>query len=92
MNDYTPFPTCRSCGSQIIFIRTTAGKAMPCDPDPINFERSGGPETFVTPEGKVERGKRRESGPLQGYISHFATCPFADKHRKRRAEKESCGL
>ncbi len=74
---------CRSCGARVRWIRTTAGKAMPVNAEPIRFERGGGPETFVTPEGKVERGKRDPEGTLTGYISHFATCPHADRHRRR---------
>ena len=62
---------CRSCGARIRWIRTTAGKAMPVNAEPIRFERGGGPETFVTPEGKVERGKRDPEGTLTGFISHW---------------------
>jgi len=77
---------CRSCGARIRWIRTVGGKAMPCNAQPITFTRGGGPETFVTPEGKVERGKRDPGGDLTGYISHFATCPQADRHRRRVKE------
>lgn len=78
--------TCRSCGASIVWIKTAAGKCMPCDAALITFTRGGGPETFVTPEGKVERGKRDRNGTLTGYISHFATCPNADRHRHKRKE------
>ena len=27
-------PTCRSCGAGLRFVRTTAGRAMPCNPIP----------------------------------------------------------
>lgn len=81
MSDYS---VCRSCGARIRWIKTISGKAMPCDAEEIRFNRGGGPETFVTPEGKVERGRRCREGEYTGYISHFATCPFADCHRKRK--------
>lgn len=71
---------CRGCGNEIIWIRTTKGKAMPCDPVPVGFTPAGGPDTFVTETGKVERGKR--GGEEKGYISHFATCPMAGGFRK----------
>lgn len=77
------FSTCRSCGARILWVKTVGGKAMPCNAEAIRFTRGGGPETFVTPEGKVERGKRDHEGELTGYISHFATCPYADRHRRR---------
>lgn len=71
---------CRSCGAEIIWILTAAGKKMPCNPEPVTFTRAGGPDTFVLASGKVERG-RRGSGPQTGFISHFATCPEAALHR-----------
>lgn len=78
--------TCRSCGARIVWIKTAAGKSMPCNADLITFTRGGGPETFVTPEGKIERGKRDRNGALTGYISHFATCPNANRHRRKQKE------
>lgn len=78
---------CNSCGAEIIWVKTIAGKSMPCDAGLITFERAGGPETFVMPDGKVERGKRSPEGNLKGYISHFATCPNAAHHRKTRSAK-----
>ena len=73
---------CRGCGAQIIWTRTPAGKNMPCDPYVITFTPGGGPETFVTPEGKVERGKRSKEGQI-GYISHWATCPQSKRFKKK---------
>ena len=75
--------TCKSCGASIRWVITTKLKKMPCDPDPIRFTPAGGPETFVTREGKVERGKRNPQGSKVGFISHFATCPQADRFRKK---------
>lgn len=75
---------CRGCGKQIIWTQTVKGKSMPCDPEIIDFEPGGGPETFVTPDGKVMRGKRAKSGGMVGYISHFATCPQRDQFRKEK--------
>ncbi len=74
---------CRGCGKQILWVRTTHGKGMPCNPEVICFTPAGGPETFVTPEGKVVRGKRMQHGEI-GYISHFATCSQRDKFKKEK--------
>lgn len=74
---------CRGCGEPIRWIITTKLKRMPCDPAAIRFTPGGGPDTFVTKEGKVERGKRDKAGSAVGYISHFATCKQADRFRKR---------
>ena len=74
--------TCKGCGQQILWTKTKAGKAMPCNPVAVYFTPAGGPETFVTPDGRVERGFQSQGGQL-GYISHFATCPNADRFRRR---------
>ena len=74
---------CRACGARILWLKTTKGKNMPVDPGVIRFHAAGGPETFVTVNGKVERGARSTTGAELGYISHFATCPEADRFRKK---------
>lgn len=74
---------CRACGARILWLKTTKGKNMPVDPGVIRFHVAGGPETFVTVNGKVERGQRATAGNQWGYISHFATCPQADRFRKK---------
>ena len=78
------YGTCRACGARILWLKTTKGKNMPVDPGVIRFHAAGGPETFVTVDGKVERGQRKTDGDQWGYISHFATCPEADRMRKRK--------
>lgn len=75
---------CSSCGAEIIWIKTKAGRTMPVNPEKIWFTE-GGQETFITKEGRVVRGERSalRAHPAQtGYISHFATCPDASQHRK----------
>lgn len=78
---------CKGCGAQILWIRTAAGKSMPCDPKVIFFTPGGGPETFVTSEGKTERGKRSRDGQI-GYISHFATCPQSQRFKQKENRYE----
>lgn len=76
---------CKSCGAEIIWIKTPAS-SMPCDPEPQYYrpDKQGG-MTIVTPNGKVL--KARLVDPVKaigvGYISHFATCPSAVQHRKK---------
>ena len=81
---------CKSCGAPIVWIKTTNGRPMPCDAEAVNYQENyKGKDVIVTPEGKVIRGSviKPDGGLLQpvidgeGYISHFATCPYADKHR-----------
>ena len=81
------FGFCRSCGKQILWIRTKSGKNMPVDPTFVNFKKvDGGKERIVLPNGEVIAGERCEADDNpdgHGYISHFATCPNADSHRRR---------
>ena len=56
---------CRSCGREIVFMRTSAGKIIPVDADSVAEEE--------TADAIFEYGR---------HISHFATCPDANKFRK----------
>lgn len=77
---------CRSCGAEIIWIKTKAGKNMPCDADQVVYwERKGGSQKIVRPDGEIVSAELDGIPGLAtgiGYISHFATCPNAGAHRK----------
>lgn len=83
------FSTCRSCGCQIMWIKTKAGKNMPVNPQFISYRRPAdgekAKEKIVTPDGDVVSANTvdHEDAEGYGYISHFATCPGAANHRKR---------
>jgi hypothetical protein len=70
---------CRSCGAAIQWAITEAGKKMPLDyvPDP------NGRVVFVDRE-RVRVLGAEELTTAQRYTSHFATCPHAGEHRRRR--------
>ena len=79
--------TCRSCGAPIIFITSTKGHRIPCDAEPVTYwQNQKGSAKIVTPNGEVI-GADLEGDPQEatgiGYISHFATCPNANTHRRR---------
>ena len=40
-------------------------------------------EDLNTADGKIAKGNYDPDGEKIGYISHFATCPAASKHRKK---------
>lgn len=70
---------CRSCGAPIMFKRTFKGRRMPLD-----VERDAPP-----PNANVLVSGDRCSvvAPGEGtHTSHFATCPNASKHRRKRKE------
>lgn len=78
---------CKSCGAEIIWIKMRSGKSAPCNPEPIHYRKFvhniENMLVLVTPEGDVIPGEACEDSDLFGYISHFATCPNANRHRKR---------
>lgn len=74
---------CRSCGESIIWRTTPGGKPMPLDPEPVDHGN-----VIVLDDrrcrvvgGAAAEDHKREGGEL--YVSHFATCPNANEHRKR---------
>jgi hypothetical protein len=64
-NAFGPTP-CKSCGSPILFARTSLGRTMPLD--------ASAQKRFVLDEHGVVRA-------VDTYQSHFASCPNADAHR-----------
>lgn len=67
-------PTCRSCGAPIKWVKTAKGKNMPLD---LKSEE----KRIVV----VGAGAKGEFGYIvDTYLSHFATCPQANEHRKPR--------
>jgi hypothetical protein len=75
---------CSSCEAPIIWTVTESGKRMPVD---------------ATPAGKVTVLVRDPAGgdtPISKqrdhYVSHFATCPQADRHRKKTHTAEQVSV
>jgi len=68
-----------------VWAETTTGKRMPVDAEPsVNgnvelIEDAGGTTALVLRNDEVEAARRR--GAML-YLSHFATCPNAKRHRR----------
>jgi len=86
---------CRSCGTDIRWIKTPAGNLMPCDVKSIQYwPRNDGKQKIVTQSGVLVSAHLEPPAPsllaLQneqpetGYIPHWATCPYAKNHRRER--------
>jgi hypothetical protein len=81
---------CRSCGAEIRWIETTAGKHMPCNPLGVRYwaqEKAKG--KVITPNGEVlscvfEGDERQATGI--GYVPHWSTCKSANQHRKKEVQ------
>ena len=77
---------CKKCQASVLWIKTVAGKNMPCDPEQVPYwaDRKG-KQRIVTPNGEVI-ACRLEGDPQTatgiGYIPHWGTCPNAKEFRK----------
>ena len=72
--------TCRSCNAEITWVKMASGKSMPLDPEGEHLNGGDRPFTIFDSEGnsmKVEPGET-----VFGHLSHFSSCPNADKHRR----------
>lgn len=74
---------CKSCGADIIWIKTPAGKVMPCDPTRVRYIEKSETASIVKSNGEVSKCELILATGL-GYIPHWATCPDADRHRKKK--------
>ena len=78
---------CKSCGAQIVWVKTDSGKRMPVDAEP-----SEDGNVFVADDGPLRTGclvivlgqPDLLTDPDVRHKSHFATCPDADSHRSKR--------
>lgn len=78
-----PDSTCRSCGAPIKWIKTKAGKFIPCDDEPLKWEDLKSGDRVVGETGEVVQHDGSQRNTHQRfYFSHFATCPDADKFRR----------
>lgn len=71
---------------RIIFVRMKSGKSMPVNPNFVNFRRDGGKDRIVLANGEVTSGTIvTDPGEAQGfgYVSHFATCEYAQTFRRK---------
>lgn len=79
---------CSSCQAEIEWGISQHGHRLPVDKLPD--EQRGNLMRFTDEEGRVRffHATNQQDVPFEQrgperYVSHFATCPFAGKHRKR---------
>jgi hypothetical protein len=82
--------TCRSCGSPVVWIQGKGDTRHICDPTVLTAspKGSGARVQLVCDDAVIRAGSLDPDGHIVGRISHFATCPDAEKHRKPRRTKE----
>ena len=81
---------CRGCGAQIEWIKTTAGRNMPVDPEPVFVIEGEGRDRFVLDDGAVIAGRiarPEEERPEPAVVCgpHWKTCSNAEYCRRRRS-------
>lgn len=77
----TSTASCKSCGAPIVWASTSAGGVMPVDRDRV----AGGNIVLVERDAlSTPRAEIVAPDPdVPRHVSHFATCPNADRHRRR---------
>jgi hypothetical protein len=74
------FGNCRSCGARVLWATSKSGARIPLNDGPresggnirLDYDGNGGPVASVVHPG------------MGSYVSHFATCPQAEKWRKKK--------
>lgn len=78
---------CQGCGAEIIWMRTGAGKYIPCNPGlKLYRENKHGHERIVSPNGEViacELTDTSAEATGVGLLPHWGTCPKAGNFRRR---------
>lgn len=90
---------CSSCGAPIEWAVSERGKRMRVDADPVtegnillSHRRVGEPPValYQSPEEieqlRAQHERSPQEGPLLLFLSHFATCPNARAHRRKRTK------
>jgi len=76
---------CRSCKAPIIWVKTEKGLRMPVDPEPVsNGNLLLRQRLYHIPLALYISKANKPSPEEKRYVSHFATCPEAEKHRRVR--------
>ena len=82
---------CKGCGRPIIWIMSSGGKMIPCDPTEVLYwKRAKARGKIVTKNGEVvscdlDAGIMEEPTGI-GYVPHWATCPVADRFKRTKED------
>lgn len=91
---HSPFENCWSCGAQVLWIKTKAGKNMPCNPRLVGYVK-GGSERIVTRNGEVISGttvlRDGEEPDGYGFVAGL-TEAYEEQERRKEADESGWGL
>ena len=75
--------SCKSCNAPLLWVKTSDGKPMPCNPEPVLSIPAGEAIVLKVPGKHAIVVKAPADRPLAiGFQSHWATCPDAQSWRK----------
>ena len=77
---------CDSCSEPIYWVRTKTGKRMPIDVEPVPHGNLLLAAAEIPPRVSVVSKAGRAPG-TKLYLSHFASCRYANQHRRDRARR-----
>lgn len=82
---------CKYCGAKMEFVETNNGGKMPVDPELVSSSDCEHGDVLVTEDGRVFKVNHNRSDYEEtfGYVSHFATCPHADRARQSSKAKKN---
>ena len=91
---------CRGCNAEVMWIKTTASRRKtPVDAEPVWILLTPGGDTFFRADGSIIFGRKigdawdddPDANVIEGYESHFATCPVGGKFRNRKPRTRGPG-
>ena len=80
-----PVSVCKGCQKNITWIRTKAGKQMPCDSYGPYAPNSGG--IIVTKGGEVIAAEKIK-GSILAYRPHWGNCPAVKDFKKPKTPED----
>lgn len=84
--------TCRACGKPIIWMKTKAGRTMPCDARlQLYWQSDEGSQRILTHAGELKRCELHgipEEASGMGRTPHWGSCANPDRFRKRGTANE----
>lgn len=87
-----PVGQCGSCKAAVIWCRTSTGKRMPVDVEPVATGNLMLSADRPTPTVLVVSRTGRTPDQQLLYLSHFATCPRSNQQRRRANRQKPARL
>lgn len=74
---------CKGCNAEIVFVKTAAGKFMPCETKKRSSRDLKPGNILVTGEGDVFSVRALEPDEvIEGFEPHWPNCPARDRFKK----------